>query len=142
MIHKSGRDTGTREQYRGYLLIVRRWDSNVQGLAHRSGMPKIPASGVNESEVTRKLKLAIDAHWLDHAADYRIQIEKSHAERMKEINGVNKGVRISQVVRRHSNCYNCKAPVDNRFDLECVACGWIICAMCGSCGCGFSRPSR
>ena len=39
--------------------------------------------------------------------------------------------------RRHriARCYNCTRKVDNEFDLECTACGWIVCD-CGACGCG------
>jgi len=44
---------------------------------------------------------------------------------------------------RASYCWNCKQPVDNSVDLECSACGWIICGNCGACGCTYGgSPGR
>jgi hypothetical protein len=38
-------------------------------------------------------------------------------------------------LHRVSHCWSCKNPLDNAVDIECVACGWIVCR-CGACGCG------
>lgn len=38
--------------------------------------------------------------------------------------------------RRFAHCYVCHAHLDNSSDVECVSCGWILCA-CGACGCGY-----
>ena len=35
--------------------------------------------------------------------------------------------------RRDSVCWKCKDTVDNKYDAECSACGWIICSNCGAC---------
>lgn len=37
---------------------------------------------------------------------------------------------------RVTHCYNCKHHLDNAVDVECAACGWIVCR-CGACGCGY-----
>ena len=52
-----------------------------------------------------------------------------------------KGVRkvdMTATGRRHrvTKCWDCKEHLDNAIDLECVACGWILC-QCGACGCGY-----
>ena len=52
-----------------------------------------------------------------------------------------KGVRkvdTTAAGRRHrvTHCWFCKGHLDNAVDLECVACGWILC-QCGACGCGY-----
>lgn len=39
-------------------------------------------------------------------------------------------------MHRKTHCYACKRDLDNLVDLECKACGWIICR-CGACGCGY-----
>ncbi len=39
--------------------------------------------------------------------------------------------------RRVTVCWCCKENLDNAVDVECVACGWILCP-CGACGCGYS----
>lgn len=49
----------------------------------------------------------------------------------------NQGTRLGLGHRRITHCYNCKRHLDNAVDVECAACGWIICR-CGACGCGFS----
>lgn len=48
----------------------------------------------------------------------------------------NLGLQYSYKIHRVTHCYACKKPLDNSIDLECVACGWIICK-CGACGCGW-----
>jgi hypothetical protein len=37
---------------------------------------------------------------------------------------------------RVSYCWFCKLKINNTVDLECIACGWILCN-CGACGCGY-----
>ena len=37
---------------------------------------------------------------------------------------------------RVTRCYNCKKPLDNSIDVECVACSWILCS-CGACRCSY-----
>jgi len=41
--------------------------------------------------------------------------------------------------RRVNHCYQCKRKVDNFVHYECAGCNWIICSLCGACGCGFER---
>jgi hypothetical protein len=49
----------------------------------------------------------------------------------------NRGTRLGLGHRRITHCYNCKSHLDNAVDVECSACGWIVCH-CGACGCGYS----
>lgn len=37
-------------------------------------------------------------------------------------------------IHRVTHCWSCKNPLDNKVDIECVECGWIVCT-CGACGC-------
>jgi hypothetical protein len=39
-------------------------------------------------------------------------------------------------IHRVTHCYSCKNHLDNAVDIECAACGWIVCR-CGACGCGY-----
>jgi hypothetical protein len=39
---------------------------------------------------------------------------------------------------RITHCWFCKKELDNAIDIECSACGWILC-QCGACGCGFKK---
>ncbi|WP_422842981.1 hypothetical protein [Acidovorax sp. M2(2025)] len=52
------------------------------------------------------------------------------------------GVRASSAPRgrRITHCYACKQHLDNTIDIECVACGWILC-LCSACGCGYQREA-
>ena len=34
---------------------------------------------------------------------------------------------------RSTHCWNCKEGIDNRFDIECRVCWWIICPVSGAC---------
>lgn len=71
----------------------------------------------------------------------RAEIEAHHSRRLFELDLPNHGVRSSQ--RRHprfAKCHYCKCELDSTLDLECVACGWILCD-CGACGCGYDKRS-
>ena len=54
----------------------------------------------------------------------RSKIERRFEERLEERD------------RRVTNCHSCGKTLDNGIELECEACGWILCD-CGACGCGF-----
>jgi hypothetical protein len=39
--------------------------------------------------------------------------------------------------RRITKCWLCKGQLDSAVDLNCNACGWLLCH-CGACGCGYA----
>ena len=39
--------------------------------------------------------------------------------------------------RRVTHCYACKHSLDSNASFECNSCGWLICGLCGACGCGY-----
>lgn len=67
----------------------------------------------------------------------RKAVISAHAGFLKARGLDNKGTR--QITREHrvTHCYACKEHLDNAIDVECAACGWIICGTCGACGCGY-----
>ena len=72
-----------------------------------------------------------------------LPLEERHRIFLEELGIAYKGVRAgsSRVrFRRVTHCYICRKHLDNAVDVECVACGWILCT-CGACGCGFSGGS-
>ncbi len=70
---------------------------------------------------------------LDSPTD-RLTIRR-HSEFLESRSLVNRGVRIPTSHRRRvTHCWLCKRGLDNLIDVECVACGWIVCR-CGACGC-------
>lgn len=42
-------------------------------------------------------------------------------------------------IHRVSHCYNCKQKLDSNFQCQCKGCNWMICSLCGACGCGYSQ---
>lgn len=67
-------------------------------------------------------------------------LEERHRAKVAETNKQYLGVRLAQGGRRKrvTHCYSCKSALDNSINLECKACGWILCS-CGACGCGYSE---
>ncbi|MEC8849769.1 MAG: hypothetical protein VYB93_10975 [Pseudomonadota bacterium] len=66
--------------------------------------------------------------------------EERHKERLERLGRMYLGVvraTPNSRRRRFTHCYACRRDLDNSIDIECVACGWIICT-CGACGCGYS----
>lgn len=66
-------------------------------------------------------------------------LEERHRAKVAETDKQYLGVRLAQGGRRKrvTHCYSCKSALDNSINLECRACGWILCS-CGACGCGYS----
>ena len=72
----------------------------------------------------------------------RQAIIESHRRFLKQRNLPAQNVRSpSEKEHRVTHCYECKHHLDNAVDVECAACGWIICR-CGACGCGYGYHQR
>lgn len=68
-----------------------------------------------------------------------LSIAERHREHLQRLGkgylGLRKPTPKPQNIRV-THCYSCKGKLDNMIDMECVACGWILCR-CGACGCGY-----
>lgn len=43
--------------------------------------------------------------------------------------------RSDSLPQRQTHCWSCHCHLDSSAELECMACGWLLCE-CGACGCG------
>ena len=43
---------------------------------------------------------------------------------------------------RLSHCWQCRSDVKSDIHLSCCACHWLICGLCGTCGCGYEMGSN
>ncbi len=67
--------------------------------------------------------------------------EAEHRKKLEKLGLPYKGINVNSTKsHRSTNCYDCKANIDNAINLECKACGWILCE-CGACGCGYSQST-
>lgn len=66
-------------------------------------------------------------------------LEERHRAKIAETDKQYLGVRLAQRGHRKrvTHCYSCRSALDNSINLECKACGWILCS-CGACGCGYA----
>jgi hypothetical protein len=72
----------------------------------------------------------------------RAAIIEAHRRFLEQRNLPTQQVRLpSGRNHRVTHCYACKHHLDNAVDVECAACGWIVCR-CGACGCGYSGSSE
>lgn len=97
------------------------------------------AAVLNEKQTELRLIQAEEhtKQFLLRTAALRSTVPERHANYLGLPTG--HSVRPMSKVPRASHCYNCHYPVDNRLDLECTICGWIICNDCVACGCGYSK---
>lgn len=72
------------------------------------------------------------------AALKRQEIESRHRLRLEEGGFTYRGVRQRTSQLRWTHCWSCKSLLTSATELECAACGWILCK-CGACGCGYAR---
>jgi hypothetical protein len=76
-----------------------------------------------------------DLDW-DTVRRERQSIVAAHEAFLRKCGLMNPGTRLGLGHRRLTPCYNCKRDLDSAVDVECTACGWIICG-CGACSCGY-----
>lgn len=62
----------------------------------------------------------------------------AHEKLLKEENILYKGAKNSSTTKEHriTHCFRCKNDLETDIDMECIACGWLIC-VCGACGCTY-----
>lgn len=68
----------------------------------------------------------------------RREIELRHRQRLEEAGFRYCGVRQRASQLRWTHCWSCKSLLTNATEIECIACGWILCK-CGACGCGYVK---
>ncbi|MDO9531413.1 MAG: hypothetical protein Q7O12_04705 [Deltaproteobacteria bacterium] len=106
--------------------------SGLKAINEKKEFDKIKAEYNN-----KKNKLYKDIMRYKYNNYNNITIEEKHKVFLKKYGIQSKGARKpnSPHGRRESICWNCKYPVDNVDDFECLICGWIICSICGACEC-------
>lgn len=125
------------EYYKGFELIAKLHQGRFQGCAmHRITKKKISIDGAAVSGIVSSLKELVDADVAENMVFYRQSIIDKHRKFLVSIEKSYLGQGVVSHFARAKHCFKCKGPVNNAFDLECKACGWIICSYCGACGCG------
>ena len=132
------------EYYKGFMLIAKLHQGRFQGLArHRITNKKISIDGLIVSDIVASLKKLVDADIAENMDFYCQSLIEKHRKFLASIGKPYLGQGVISHFARSKHCYKCKGPVNNAFDLECKACGWIVCSYCGACGCGRGYiPSR
>lgn len=89
--------------------------------------------------LSTKLLYKLKEELTQESLDSQTQLRKEkHKIFLNSCKSSYKGTQVSSKSHhRITHCYNCKHELNNKFDLECVACRWIICN-CGACGCGYT----
>ena len=133
------------ELYRGYEIVAKCLDAGHKGVAwaKKAGLKKLSAEGSSCSEVVKKLRKEIDIELQPSTVALRKSLPARHREYLAGLGKPDAGLRAASLIKPHraSVCYQCGEPVDNEVDLECVACGWIVCNSCAACGCGHETPA-
>lgn len=123
--------------YRGYTMVAAFYRGMYQGKAwHKRTDAHLHVVGGSMDDILQKLHSIVDEQFKPDV------IAEKHRKFLDSRSKPNKGVKGSGRKHRHSHCYNCTTPVDNAVDLECNACGWIICSYCGACGCGYALAKQ
>lgn len=124
-----------------YSVIARFWKGQyrAKGVSFRDNS-KVEAVGESLQDIVQKIGAKIQALIDKRKNEERALLPLRHKEYVEDLGRVYRGVRSrTSVTRRTDKCYACHTLVDNSVDLECVACGWIICSHCAACGCGYSH---
>jgi hypothetical protein len=129
-----------KEMYRGYEIVARFDGETYKGKAwpKEAGLDSLSDQGENLDDVVDKLCKRVDVALQPRTVEWRKTLPERHSKYLIELGKPDAGLRQASQVSPHreSVCYRCGEPVDNRVDLECTACGWIVCHSCAACGCG------
>jgi hypothetical protein len=137
----------TIESYSGFQIVAAFYKGKYQGRAH--GERQFSAEGTDIKSVVANLKRLVDSWNINRESilakereeRHRVlakEREERHRAFLKARNVLYQGVRETNKPRlqRVTHCWSCKGHLDNSINVECVACGWILCD-CGACGCGY-----
>ena len=128
------------EYYKGFEVVADFYKGEYQSRGHHKFTKKLGVTKCTSiSDAILKIRMVIDAELDANIENIQESIIKNHKEVMLSAGRKYLGTRSITSFRRINHCYSCKRPVDNAYDIECVACGWILCSRCGSCGCGYVR---
>lgn len=132
-----------KEYYNGFQIVAKFYQGKLQGSAWHlvTKKKRFSANGTTIGDIVLRLKGLVDADVAENIVFYRESIARKHREFLASIGMPDRGQGTVSRFGRWSHCYNCKGPVTNVFDLECNACGWIICSYCAACGCGYMHTS-
>lgn len=129
--------------YHSYRVIARFWKGafRARAISYRDKR-RIDVEGVSIEDAVRKLTALIHTEIEEQASVQREQLPEIHKARMAREGLPYHGIRKrTGSDRRITHCYSCKSALDNIVDIECAACGWIICRICAACGCGYAGRS-
>jgi hypothetical protein len=92
--------------------------------------------------MARKKAFRLRADWETrfNRAPIEAPIE-AHKKFLADLGIEYQGVREATNQTRVTHCWRCHSHLDNRVDVECAACGWILCP-CGACGCVFRAVDK
>jgi len=108
------------------------------GSMSRQGFDEAEAENKRALEIEAKTRLERQKQMeIERIESERSQLIEKHTKFLKSIGKEYKGVKEHSQIRerRITYCWSCHGSLDNAIDLECNACGWILCR-CGACGCG------
>lgn len=129
--------------YNSYRVIARFWKGAFRARATSYiDRRRIDVEGFSLEDAVRKLTALIHEDIEERASIQRERLPERHKARMVREGLPYLGIRQRTVSEhRITHCYSCKSELDNAADVECAACGWIICRICAACGCGYAGRS-
>lgn len=70
------------------------------------------------------------------------RVELLHRRAMPKSTGPAPRLRVADGSPRTANCWKCSRGLDSSIHYQCSRCGWIVCWLCGACGCGYPFEYR
>ncbi len=89
----------------------------------------------NEFGIHKKTWTNLDDKWRNQFIandEYQTYLRNKHKQYILWLWRTYKGSIVTHKKTRETNCWNCKHIINNKINLECSECGWIIC-FCGAC---------
>lgn len=90
---------------------------------------------VSESEIKIASRTNLVCLKKPRIPDKTEELIVKHKNFLSEMGIAYQGTRkAGQKLHRVAHCWKCATLLDSKLDVECIACGWILCS-CGACGC-------
>ena len=131
-------DERVEEYYKGFMIVADFCDGDYQAKATQKTVGWLSVGKCsNVEDALDQIREFIDMEENRNRVKIREGTIELHRQFLLQRGKEQRGIKPFAQFVKVNHCFLCKYPLNNRYDIECLQCDWIICSNCGACKCGY-----